>query len=42
MVLKMESLFLSEKTPLPQINIVGKFLGFRQQNSTRFNIDIGG
>ena len=38
---KIEDLFFSEKTPLPQINVVGKVLGFWQQNLARFSINIG-
>ena len=40
---KIENLFSSEKIPLPpQINVVGKVLGFWQQNLARFNINICG
>ena len=39
---KTESLFFSEKNPLPQINVACKGLGLWQQNLARFNIDMGG
>ena len=38
-----QKIYFSVKKPLfPQMNVVGKVLGFRQQNLARFNIDIGG
>ena len=39
---KIENLFSSEKSPLPQTNVVGKVLGSWQQNLATFNNDIGG
>ena len=38
-----QKIYFSVKKPLsPKINVVDKVLGFWQQNSARFNIDIGG
>ena len=38
-----QKIYFSVKKPLcPQINVVGKVLGFWQPNLARFNIDIGG
>ena len=39
---KQKIYFSVKKLFPPQINVVGKVIGFWQQNLARFNIDIGG